>query len=163
MQDMTHAGANSEIDQKYLTYMLGEEEYGIPVAQVVEIVKLENLIEVPHALQYFKGLMDIRGRVLPIVDLKTKLGLDSEFDAHDGERAIIIELNGRRVGLAVDEVHHVDRFPPENIDPGPPSIKNASSRYVTGVGKSKDDFVVLLNLQFLFEEKELEYLFVPGE
>ncbi len=179
---------NEEIQQKYLTFMLGEEEYGVPVLQVAEIVKVENLIRIPHAREYFLGLMDIRGRVLPIVDLRLKLaiqgpeaatGVDSEEPAaapgasgaagqsSSGsaksaprlDRAIIIEIQGRRIGLAVDQVSHVVRFLPENIDPGPPSLKTAASKFVTGVGKNDEEFVVLMNLNHLFSEEELSGLF----
>lgn len=160
--------ANEEIQQKYLTFMLGEEEYGVPVLQVAEIVKVENLIRIPHARKYFLGLMDIRGRVLPIVDLKLKLSIQTqEQDNPEAagttgpslDRAIIIEIQGRRIGLAVDQVSHVVRFPPENIDPGPPSLKTAASKFVTGVGKNDEEFVVLMNLNHLFSEEELSGLF----
>ncbi len=171
--------AHEEIQQKYLTFMLGEEEYGVPVLQVAEIVKVENLIRIPHARQYFLGLMDIRGRVLPIVDLKLKLSIQTEDPSEAGaksgtgesdaanqsggapelDRAIIIEIQGRRIGLAVDQVSHVVRFPPENIDPGPPSLKTAASKFVTGVGKNDEEFVVLMNLNHLFSEEELSGLF----
>lgn len=161
--------AHEEIQQKYLTFMLGEEEYGVPVLQVAEIVKVENLIRIPHARNYFLGLMDIRGRVLPIVDLKLKLAIQTQ-DHHQHpdqpgatskslDRAIIIEIQGRRIGLAVDQVSHVVRFPPENIDPGPPSLKSAASKFVTGVGKNDEEFVVLMNLNHLFTEEELSGLF----
>ncbi|MCR9145380.1 MAG: chemotaxis protein CheW [bacterium] len=161
--------AHEEIQQKYLTFMLGEEEYGVPVLQVAEIVKVENLIRIPHARQYFLGLMDIRGRVLPIVDLKLKLSIQTQDEQNPQaaaatsntslDRAIIIEIQGRRIGLAVDQVSHVVRFPPENIDPGPPSLKTAASKFVTGVGKNDEEFVVLMNLNHLFSEEELSGLF----
>lgn len=176
---------NEEIQQKYLTFMLGEEEYGVPVLQVAEIVKVENLIHIPHARDYFLGLMDIRGRVLPIVDLRLKLaiqgpeaatGVETEEPAATAgsvegaagtsakatprlDRAIIIEIQGRRIGLAVDQVSHVVRFLPENIDPGPPSLKTAASKFVTGVGKNDEEFVVLMNLNHLFSDEELSGLF----
>lgn len=156
------ASGIEEIEQKYLTFFLGEEEYGIPVLQVQEIVRIEKLIRLPHARDYFLGLMDIRNRVLPIVDLKARLAIQSEDEDRrgEGDRAIIIEIQGRRIGLAVDQVSHVVRFPPESIDPGPPSLKSSASRFITGVGKSNDEFVVLMNLNHLFSEDELSGLFV---
>lgn len=186
-QERAHEKAQQEIQQKYLTFMLGEEEYGIPVLQVAEIVKVENLIKIPHSRNYFLGLMDIRGKVLPIVDLKRKLAIQTDDDEHELppevgspkpdpaaaaaatpaargvrkklDRAIIINMSGRRIGLAVDQVSHVVRFPPESIDPGPPSLKSAASKFVTGVGKNKDEFVVLMNLNHLFTEDEISGLF----
>ncbi len=154
-----HERAAAEIAQKFLTFSLGEEDYGIPVAQVAEIVKIERLISIPHARQYFLGLMDIRGKVLPVIDLGERLGIEREGEKPRLDRAIITVINRRRIGLAVDRVQRVERFPPENIDPGPPSLKNSSSRFVTGVGKNQDEFVVLLNLDHLFSEDELAGLF----
>ncbi|MCB1308125.1 MAG: purine-binding chemotaxis protein CheW [Leptospiraceae bacterium] len=156
----TYTGQNSnqEIEQKYLTFILGEEEYGVPVLQVKEVVKVENLIPIPHSRRYFRGLMDIRGRVLPVIDLKQKLGIDPG-ESQAQQRAIIIEVQNKRIGLAVDQVSHVVRFPPENIDPGPPSLKSATSKFVTGVGKNRDEFVVLMNLENLFADDELAGLF----
>lgn len=150
----------SEIDQKYITFSLGEEEYGIPVLQVLEIVKVEELIQIPHAQEYFMGLMDIRGQVLPIINLKKKLGIHLESSESDMDRAIIIETGGKKVGLMVDRVSHVIRFPPESIDTGPPSVKTASSRFIFGVGKNKDQFVVLMNLENLFTSDEMDGIFV---
>lgn len=149
----------SEIRQKYITFSLGEEEYGIPVLQVLEIIKMDNLIQLPHAKDYFMGLMDIRGQVIPIINLKKKLGIHLDVAAGEMDRAIIIETSGRKVGLAVDRVSHVIRFPPEAIDMGPPSVKSASSRFIFGVGKHKDQFVVLMNLEMLFSVEEVEELF----
>ncbi len=149
----------AEIKQKYITFSLGEEEYGIPVLQVLEIVKIDDLIHIPHARDYFVGLMDIRGQVLPIIDLKKKLGIHLESLRGDMDRAIIIQTGGKKIGLLVDKVSHVIRFPPENIDTGPPSVKSASSRFIFGVGKNKEQFVVLMNLENLFTQEEIEGLF----
>ncbi len=151
--------ATSEIRQKYITFSLGEEEYGIPVLQVLEIIKMDNLIQIPHSKDYFMGLMDIRGQVIPIINLKKKLGIHLESSEDIVDRSIIIETNGRKVGLAVDRVSHVIRFPPDAIDMGPPSVKSASSRFIFGVGKHKDQFVVLMNLESLFSTEEIEDLF----
>jgi purine-binding chemotaxis protein CheW len=157
--NMEDKSSLAEIKQKYITFSLGEEEYGIPVLQVLEIVKIDDLINIPHAREYFVGLMDIRGQVLPIIDLKKKLGIHLEAQRGDLDRAIIIQTSGKKIGLLVDKVSHVIRFPPENIDTGPPSVKSASSRFIFGVGKTKDQFVVLMNLENLFSQEEIEGLF----
>ncbi len=144
----------ADIDQKYITFALGEEEYGIPVLQVWEIVKIESLIRIPRARDYFLGFLDLRGHVLPVIDLKKKLGLQGQ-GSERLNRAIIIQTAGRRVGLAVDRVLHVLNFPPENVDSGPPTMKSSSSKYIAGVGKHKDQFIILMNLQNLFTRDEI--------
>jgi purine-binding chemotaxis protein CheW len=151
--------AVAEIKQKYITFSLGDEEYGIPVLQVLEIIKMDNLIQIPHARDYFMGLMDIRGQVVPIINLKKKLGIHLDTLDTRMDRSIIIQSGGKRVGLAVDRVSHVIRFPPESIDTGPPTVKTASSRFIFGVGKARDQFVVLMNLENLFSSDEVEEVF----
>lgn len=158
MQRAAEKKTDLEIHQKYITFSLGEEDYGIPVLQVLEIVKLEGLISIPQSKDFFLGMMDIRGHVLPVIDLKKKLGIQIDLMT-DFDRAIIIETAGRKVCLAVDRVGHVMRFPPEAIDSGPPTIKNQSSRFITGVGKQNEQFVVLMTLDQLFTPEELDELF----
>jgi purine-binding chemotaxis protein CheW len=149
----------SEVEQKYIVFSLGDEDYGLPVLQVHEIVRINELIKVPHSRTYFMGLMDIRGRVLPVIDLKKKLGIHLEDAPQKLDRAIILETAGRRVGLSVDKVSHVVRFNADEIDSGPPTVKTVSTRFITGVGKYKDQFVVLMNLENLFSDEELKELF----
>lgn len=150
--------ATADIDQKYITFALGEEEYGIPVLQVWEIVKIDALIRIPRARDYFLGFLDLRGHVLPVIDLKKKLGLQGQTGDEEFNRAIIIQTAGRRVGLAVDRVLHVLNFPPENIDSGPPTMKSSSSKFIAGVGKHKDQFIILMNLEHLFTRDEINEL-----
>lgn len=159
MKSSFETKASSEVKQKYITFSLGDEDYGIPVLQVIEIVKIDNLIHIPHAMDYFMGLMDIRGHVLPVINLKKKLGIHLESQDTQMDRAIIIETAGKKIGLAVDKVSHVTRFPPESIDAGPPTVKNASTRFIAGVGKHQDQFIVLMNLENLFSAEELAGLF----
>lgn len=144
------------LDTKFITFAMGEEEYGVPVLQVVEIVRRESLISVPHARDELLGLMDIRGAVLPLINLRTRLGLGKEIP--EGDRAIVMEMAGRRVALAVDRVSHVESFPEEMVDTGPTAMRSASSRFILGVGKKSDRFVILLDLRDLFTADELTSL-----
>ncbi|MCB1172584.1 MAG: purine-binding chemotaxis protein CheW [Leptospiraceae bacterium] len=155
---MATTAGTADIDQKYLTFSLGEEEYGIPVAQVTGIVKVEELIEVPHSVAWFPGLMDVRGQIMPVVDLKLRLGLQRAAGEERGQRAIIVEIEGHRITLMVDAVYHVHRFSQESIDAGPPSIKDGSGQFMLGVGKRENSFVVLINVTRLFEGEELAHL-----
>ena len=145
-------------DNKYVIFTMKDEEYGLEVLQVHEIVRIEKIIPVPHAQKYFLGMMDIRGKVIPIIDLKEKLGL-GEGEPMSAERAIIIEVEKRRIGLAVDRVSSVIQFKAGDIDQGPPAVKSVHTRYIAGIGKVKERFIVLMNLQHLFSGEELGELF----
>jgi len=154
---MAQSGPAKQKEQKYITFSLGDEDYGIPVLEVLEIVRIENLIRIPHARDYLMGMMDIRGHVLQIIDLRKKL----QMEAGDGsrERAILIAVGSRKIGLAVDRVAHVKEFPADSIDEGPPVLKSTANRHVIGVGKSGDQFVVLMSLANLFTPEEVEQFF----
>ncbi|EHQ06811.1 MAG: purine-binding chemotaxis protein CheW [Leptonema illini] len=145
-------------DNKYVIFMMKDEEYGLEVLKVHEIVRIESIIPVPHSRPYFLGMMDIRGKVIPIIDLKGKLELD-EGGTGNPDRAIIIEVEKRRIGLAVDRVSSVVQFRPEDIDQGPPAVKSVHTRYISGIGKLKERFIVLMNLDHLFSGEELSELF----
>ena len=157
---MKHSTTNSSSDlqQKYITFSLGEEDYGIPVLQVLEIVRIENLILIPHSKNYLIGMMDIRGTVLPVIDLKRKLNIQLDSIDDQMERAVMIQVGEKRVCLAVDKVSHVHDFPPESIDSGPTTIRSAANKYITGVGKIKDQFLILLDLNHLFTDEEISSL-----
>lgn len=146
----------SKIEQ-YITFSVGGEDYGVPVLEVLEIVRIENLIKVPHGRDYLLGMMDIRGQVLPVIDLKTKLQMEA-MDSHP-ERAIIMQIGARKIGLGVDSVSHVRSFSSDNIDEGPPVLRSGSSRHIIGVGKSGDQFIVLMSLSKIFSPEEVEQFF----
>jgi len=148
---------NPEIINKFLTFSMGEEEYGIGVVHVSEIIKVDQLISVPHSRDYFLGLIDVRKQILPVVDLRKKLGIPG--DAPEYDRAIIITIGGKKVGLAVDLVSSVTTFPPDSIDPGPATVKNATSRFIHGIGKIGERFIILLNIEALFTSEELSGLY----
>ena len=144
-------------EQKYITFTIGDEEYGIPVLEIHEIVRLENIIQVPNAVHYLVGMMDVRGTVIPILDLRKKLGI--EGISSDVERAILFSVGKRKIGLAVEKVAHVMNFGPDQIDEGPPVLRNQSHRHITGVAKVQDRFIVLITLENLFAPDEVENFF----
>jgi len=150
--------SDSDILHKYITFSLGEEDYGLPVLQALEIVKLENLITLPHSEDYFMGIMDIRGAVIPVINLRKKLGIHQDDSAESLDRVIIIRGGNRRIGLGVERVSHVHQFLPDSIDSGPTTMKSSSSRFITGVGKIREQFIILLNLENLFTPEELKGL-----
>ncbi|WP_025176846.1 chemotaxis protein CheW, partial [Leptospira interrogans] len=97
---------SSEIDHQYILFSLGDEEYAIPISLVDEIIKIHNLIRIPKAKTYFAGIMDIRGKVVKMVDLAIKLTVPREGEmAYD--RAIVVKVSGQSVGIIVDKVANV--------------------------------------------------------
>ena len=150
---MSKSSINLILDQ-YIIFNLGEEEYAIPISIVEEIVKISNLIRVPKSKNYFAGIMDIRGKVVRMIDLSKKLNIRNQEDS-TVDRAIVIKIGGRSVGIIVDKVSHVVHFPQNQIDPPPPSVRGISSRYIIGVGKKDNRFIILIDIEKILTVEEI--------
>ncbi|EQA37673.1 CheW-like protein [Leptospira inadai serovar Lyme str. 10] len=148
---------SDEIEHQYILFSLGEEEYAIPISWVDEIIKINNLVRVPRSKNYFAGIMDIRGKVVKMVDLAVKLNIPREHES-EYDRAIVVKIGGESVGIIVDKVANVALFPPETVNPPPPSVKGISSRYITGVGKKDDRFIILIDIEKILGSEELSEL-----
>ncbi|EMO70139.1 chemotaxis protein CheW [Leptospira santarosai] len=147
----------SEIDDQYILFSLGDEEYAIPISLVDEIIKVSNLIRIPKAKDYFAGIMDIRGKVVKMVDLALRLTIPRMGEI-SYDRAIVVKVNGQSVGIIVDKVANVVLFPPESINPPPPSVKGISGRYITGIGKKDDRFIIIIDVEKILGAEELTEL-----
>lgn len=149
--------ANDTLNEQYITFSIGEEDYAISIFNVEEIVKISNLIKVPRTKDYFVGLMDIRGKVVSMIDLSKKL-LNKKLDSASFDRAIIVKISGKSIGIIVDKVSHVTRFLNSQIDPPPPSVKGLSSRYITGVAKKENKFIIIMDIEKILTSDELSEL-----
>lgn len=149
--------ADKLISEQYITFTLGEEEYAMPITIVEEIVKVEDLIPVPKAKPYFSGVMDIRGKVVNMIDLAKKLGIKelNEIDQTPPDRAIIVNVFKKPTGILVDKVSHVIHLPSTSIDPPPPSVKGISSRYIVGVGKKDNRFIILIDIEKIMSSEDV--------
>jgi purine-binding chemotaxis protein CheW len=144
MSEQQKAGAG-----KYLTFALAQEEYGLPVLKVREIIKMMDITGVPQVPGHVKGVINLRGKVIPIIDLRLKFGLPA---ADYTERTCIIvvevQLETRRVmlGVIVDWVSEVLNIAPEEIDPTPDFGERLDTAYMQGVAKIKGTVKILLDL-----------------
>ena len=140
-----------------IVFKLGEEEFGVDILQVREIEKLDQgITRVPKA-PFVEGVINLRGEIIPIVDLRVRFGLTVPELGLDS-RVIIVEVGEALVGMLVDAVVEVLRIPVSAIEPPPPITKGVDSYYLAGVAKLEDRLIVLLNLERTLspeEEKEL--------
>jgi len=135
-------------------FKIGNEEYGIDILRVQEILKLPNVTKLPGSLSYILGVIDLRGKVIPIVDLSERFGISSLNENLD-KRSIVVEILGKQVGLAIDSVSHVVRVNSVDIDPPPPVVKGIAGKYIVGIAKLKESFVVILDINQIFSQEEL--------
>lgn len=129
--------------ETWVTFILSGECYGLPVSHVQEILRVAGITRVPHAPHPVRGVTNLRGRVLPVVDLRVRL--DMAEKAIDGtSRILVVSSQGRQMGLLVDAVHQVVRIARSGIQPPPPDIMTAQSDYIQGVYNLQDSLIIML-------------------
>ena len=140
-----------------VTFSIGEEEFGVDILKVQEIIRTMEITKVPRAQDFVEGVINLRGKVIPIIDLRRRFGLDSK--AHDKHtRIIVIEINNMIVGFVVDSVSEVLRIPAGTVEPPPPVVAGVESEYINGVGKLHDRLLILLDLDKLLSSADMESL-----
>ncbi len=135
-------------------FKIGNEEYGIDILQVQEILKLPKVTKLPKSKPYIMGVIDLRSKVLPIVDLSKRFGIESN-KLTENSRAIVVNINGKKVGLGIDSVSHVIKVNSADIEPPPPVVRGISGKYIIGIAKMADGFVVILDINQMFTVEEL--------
>ena len=149
-------GSDAQKD-KFLTFHIADEEFAIPIGHVIEIVGIQKITEVPDMPNFVKGVINLRGKVIPIIDLRRRFGLQPKtHDKHT--RIIVIEINTMIVGFVVDSVSEVLRIPASTVEPPPPVVAGLESEYISGVGKLEDRLLILLDLDRLLSRADIEAL-----
>ena len=142
---------------KYLTFHLAGEDYGLDIVFVTEIIGIQKITEVPDMPNFVKGVINLRGKVIPVMDVRLLFNLD-ERDYDERTCIIVVDINNSAVGLVVDQVNEVADIPESDVEPPPRTTKGASSRYLKGMGKVGDEVRILLDVDKLLREEELEQL-----
>ena len=140
---------------KYLFFRIGKESYGIGIRHVIEIIELQNISEVPDMPSYVKGVINLRGRVIPIVDLRLRFDMDER--AYDNRTCIIVTgVDQILVGCLVDTVEEVMEIPEKNIEP-PPRFKTVSGRdqYISGMGKVGEAIKILIDVEKIVRDENI--------
>ena len=140
-----------------VTFSTGDEEFGVDILRVQEIIRTMAITKVPKAPEFVEGVINLRGKVIPIIDLRRRFGLQpKEHDKHT--RIIVIEINTMIVGFVVDSVSEVLRIPASTVEPPPPVVAGLESEYISGVGKLEDRLLILLDLDRLLSRADIEAL-----
>ncbi len=143
---------DESIEDKYLTFMLNAEEYGLEIKYVTEIIRSQKITEVPDMPSFVKGVINLRGKVIPVMDLHLRFSI-KETTYDDFTCVVVIRVDDQAVGLLVDRVSEVLNIPKKEIEPPPQVRKGESSRFVKGMGKAGDKVKILLDAhKLLFEE-----------
>ncbi|MFN3480202.1 MAG: chemotaxis protein CheW [Thermodesulfovibrionales bacterium] len=133
-----------------VTFKLGDEEYGIDILKVQEINRMTEITSMPKAPFSVEGVINLRGKVIPVVNLRKRFGLDlKEIDSQS--RIIVVDI-GSTVGLIVDSVSEVLRISSDTIEPPPPITGGIGSEHILGIGKLEDRLIILLDIDKLLSE-----------
>ncbi|MGB2728760.1 MAG: chemotaxis protein CheW [Halobacteriota archaeon] len=147
--------------QQLVVFKLGGEDFGVDIMQVREIIRKGDITAVPNAPEFVKGVINLRGQITTIIDLRRKLGLlekESSEDEHQ-ERVIVVEVEKNTVGMAVDAVTEVTYLSESDIDEVPTMVKeNIGTEYLRGVGKLPNKLLILIDLKRVLHGEELDAL-----
>lgn len=137
-----------ETSKEYILFKLDEQNFGIEVNHVISIERLQTVTEVPGTENYIKGLISLRGELLPIIDLKERLLFTKREQSEDDNRILVIKMDDIQAGLIIDEATEVINIKPSEIDIAPNIIDNSKKHFIKGITKLLNDrLVILLNLE----------------
>ena len=142
--------------EKYLTFNLAGEQYGLEILKVQEIIGLMDITSVPQTPDYVRGVVNLRGKVIPIIDLRKKFGLETIEDTE--QTCIIVVDVGMLMGIIVDTVQEVHDIPSASIEPPPQLGMNVDTSFILGMGKVKEEVKILLDIDKVLTSEELVQL-----
>lgn len=128
-----------------VTFALASEEYGVDIAQVQEINRMVTITHVPRAPQFMEGVINLRGQLIPIIDLRSRFGMERS-ERTKNTRIVVTEIGSKRIGMVVDSVSEVLRIPVEQIEDAPDLVAGVDTEYIRGVGKMGDRLIIMLDL-----------------
>lgn len=144
-------------EKQYVVFRLDNEEYGIGIMNVREIIPYKESIKVPNTPDFIEGIINYRGNVTPIICLKKRFNISKRVE--DGNtRIIVINIGDRQVGFIVDEASQTIKLDESEIDPAPSIVSSVEREYIDGVGKKEDRLIILIDLGKILTEGEREEL-----
>lgn len=153
---------NIEIEEdtqkgRFLTFMLGQETFGIEIKYVTEIIGIQAITEIPELPDYIKGIINLRGKIIPVMDVRLRFKKEP-IEYNDRTCVIVIDIKDLSIGLIVDSVAEVITIPDQDIVEPPQMNKGFNNRYIKNIGKVGNDVKLLLDCEKLLTEDELASL-----
>jgi purine-binding chemotaxis protein CheW len=141
------------MEQQLVIFDLAQESFGVDISSVESIIKMQAITKIPHAPGFVEGITNLRGKVLPVIDLRKRFGLPGR-EPDNNSRIIIILINDTQMGMVVDGVSEVLTIMDENIEPTPPMVSTVDSAFITGIAKLEGRLVILLDLARVLSTQE---------
>lgn len=144
--DSSASGTGEQL--QLVTFEVAGEEFAVDILAVQEINRMLDLTRVPQSPPEIEGVINLRGRIIPVIDLRKRFALPAA-DRSEHNRIVVVEVNGRVLGFIVDRVHEVLRINSSIVDPAPDMVTSVDSEFIQGVGKLEDRLLILLDLRRL--------------
>ncbi|WP_243439190.1 chemotaxis protein CheW [Fundidesulfovibrio soli] len=156
----------SESTNQYLTFTLGEEVFALDIASVREVLELTSITKVPRTPEHIRGVINLRGRAVPVVDVRLKFGMPPAENTVDTCIIIVeVSLGGEQtvLGALADSVQEVMDIEPGDVEPAPRMGTSVKADFIKGIGRHGEGFIILLDIDRVFTEEELSQLASAGE
>lgn len=157
---MTPTGKPSKVksdEMQLVSFNIGSEEFGVEILQVKEINRMVEITKVPQAPHYVEGVINLRGKVIPIIDLRKRFKLEvKKYDK--STRIVVVDISGTIMGMIVDAVSEVLRLPSSTIEAPPDIVTGLNAEYIKGVAKLEDRLLIFLDLSKVIDIAEVEVL-----
>ena len=149
------------MEQQIVVFELGNEHYGLDISTVESIIKMQSITKMPQAPFYVEGITNLRGVVVPVMDLRRRFGLPPQEQTKD-TRIVVVNMNNLKVGMIVDGVSQVQHIQDDTIEPPPPMVTTINSAFIKGIAKLENRLVILLDLsKVLSVEEKAELTAIP--
>lgn len=138
-----------------VSFKIGSEEFGVDILEVQEINRMVDITKVPQAAHYVEGVINLRGKVIPIIDLRKRFNMEVK-EADKNTRIVVVDIDGSIMGMVVDSVSEVLRLPADTIEPAPEIVMGIDSEYIKGVAKLEDRLLIFLDLSKVVDARTVE-------
>lgn len=143
--------------KQYVTFVIGEETYGVEVLRVQEIIGMTQITHVPNTMEFMKGVINLRGSVVPVIDMRIKFHMEErEFDSFTV--ILIVEVKARLIGMIVDSVSDVVTIPVMNIQETPHFTSKIETDFIEGIGRLDDQLIIILEVNRILTSEELDQI-----
>jgi len=154
---MSEPESESEDIRQFVSFVVGGEEFGVNILTVQEIIRPVEITRVPHAPDFVEGVINLRGRILPVIDLRSRFGFPDR-DQDEDTRIVVVEMGAQTVGFITDSVREVLRVDANTIEPAPDIAVGVDAHYLRGVAKLDERLLILLDLEGILSKEETEAL-----
>ncbi len=151
------AGDNAQAERQLVVFDLSAEAYGVDIGAVREIIRMQEITAVPQTPDFVEGVINLRGKVTPVVDLRKKLGV-AVAEKSDENRIVVMDIGGQDIGMVVDAVNEVLRISADSVEPPSSVVSTAEADYIMGIAKLDSKLIILLNLGKVLSMQEQETL-----